>query len=122
VAGIKRVADERWTSHREAHQALAASLAEYKEAANEWRATLNDIRTAGVTRAEYSAEHRAIEQKLEASVATLDGRIDAIERLVEQANSERLATRVLLGSIRNLVLLGFTILGGVLALLIYLRP
>lgn len=121
MAGLQQIADERWRSHRDAHRDLAEALREYKQAASEWRGTLSELRTGGVTRTEYAADYRALEQRLEAATAALEVRIDALQRIVEQTNTERMATRALVGSIRNLVLLGFTILGGVIAVLVYLR-
>jgi hypothetical protein len=130
---------ERWRAHKHAHESLAQSLAEYKSAANEWRSTLNDIRLAGVTRPEYIAEHKALEarvtalmDRMEANDQAGEAKGEAVHRALEQrinttdnalstAATERQATYRLFGQARNLILVIFTVMAGIIGLLVYLR-
>lgn len=113
--GHWRLDDERWISHKEMHSELGASLRDYKRESNEWRQTVSDLRTTFMAKAEVQSELR----RLEALIAAVDNRLDIIERAVQSINDTNVATRSLLSSGRNLIILAFTIIGGLIAVAVY---
>ncbi len=125
----EKLATERWLAHHEVHTSVAESLRDYKRDANEWRATLSDLRTSFVSRAEYLAEHRALDAKLHGEISSiaakleaLDTRVDAVERAIQSINDREVTTRGVLSNGRNLILLMLSIMGGLISLALYLRP
>lgn len=125
MAGLTTLAMERWDSHHEKHKDLAQSLMEYKAAANEWRQTLADVRLTFLGRAEFVAEHKALVSTTEAALDRLEARMTTLERamqtITDRQQTERLTTRTIFGDLRNVIVLGFTILGGLISLAIYLK-
>jgi hypothetical protein len=125
----EKLAAERWNSHRAVHDQVAESLRDYKKDANEWRATLTDLRTTFIPKAEYLAEHRGLEGKILALLATqesrisaLDSRLDSVESSIQTINDREATTRGVLSSGRNVIALAFTVLGSLIALALYLNP
>jgi hypothetical protein len=119
--GHWRLDDERWVAHREKHTDLAQSLSEYKGAANEWRATLTDVRGTMLSRTEYAAEHKALSSTITGDVDRLEARVVAVERLMQTITDRQQVTRDNFTAIRNVIVFGFTILGSLVGLAIYLR-
>jgi hypothetical protein len=125
----KELATERWLAHHEVHIAVAESLRDYKRDANEWRQTLTDLRSTFMGRAEYLAEHKALEAKMHGEITAntskmeaLDSRLDIVERAIQSINDREVTTRGVLSNGRNLILLALAIMGGLISLALYLRP
>lgn len=121
LTGHMRFDDERWEGHKDKHLTDAETLRDYKTAANEWRATLADVRGSMLSRAEWVAEHKALVATTASDIDRLEVRMGAIERSQQTMTDRQLVTRDNFGTIRNLVVLGFTIMGGLVGLAIYLR-
>jgi hypothetical protein len=121
LASHAALADERWETHRESHDQLARALAEYKARANEWRATLSDVRSSGLSRTEHAAEYRVMRTELEALVHALELRLVIVERLAQTAIDREKTARDLFGSIRSLLVVGFMVMGGLITLVLYLE-
>jgi uncharacterized coiled-coil DUF342 family protein len=128
VDGLQVLANERWEAHKDRHAELAQSLTEYKSEANEWRATLQDLRLTFIPKAEFQSEHRALEAQIRGLInnnstliAALDARMDSVERAIQSINDREITTRSILSSGRNLIILSFTIIGGLIGLALYLR-
>jgi hypothetical protein len=128
-AGHLLLASERWEAHRAVHDSVAESLRDYKRDANEWRATLTDLRTTFIPKGEYQAEHRSLESKLHAEITAeagrtnaLDARLDIIEKQIQTITDREVTTRGVLSSGRNVIVLAFTVMGGLIALAVYLNP
>ena len=128
VDGLQLLANERWDAHKSQHSELANSLRDYKVESNEWRATLSDLRITFIPKAEFQSEHRALEAKLSGLIqnnatliATLDARLDSVERAIQSINDREVTTRSVLSSGRNLIVVAFTIIGGLIGLALYLR-
>ena len=115
------LSDERWSNHHEKHSDLAVQLAEYKAVSNEWRATLADFRGTAMTRAEYAAEHKALETKLTASLGALDVRLDVLAQSLQTLNDRDTTAATLLNSGRNLILLAVAVVGVSLAVLSFIE-
>ncbi len=125
----KLLATERWIAHHEVHTSVAEALRDYKRDANEWRSTLTDLRGAFVARAEYVAEHRALDAKLhgeitanQARLEALDAKLDLVERAIQSINDREVTTRSVLSNGRNAILLALAIIGGVISAALYLKP
>lgn len=114
----ERLDAERWVSHKDQHLELARNLSDYKRESNEWRKTLLDLRDQFLLKSEFSSEAR----RLEGLHTGLDSRLDAIERAVQSINEREVVTRSVLSSGRNLIILAFTIIGGLIGVALYLRP
>jgi len=104
------LAKERWEAHRAVHDAVAESLRDYKRDANEWRATLSDLRITFIPKAEYLAEHRALEAKMHGEiqalaslVAGLDTRIDVNTSDIKDTRTEQIGRRSVFSDTRNLL-------------------
>jgi hypothetical protein len=93
--------NERWVAHREVHTVVAESLKEYKRDANEWRATLTDLRTTFMPKAEFASEHRALDAKLHGEIVTLAAKLDTLDARLDQAISEIKDARVEAGARRG---------------------
>ncbi len=118
LQGTDQVAVERWRGHKSQHRELASNLREYKAQANEWRATLTDLRANFELKAEASAESK----RLEALISGMDARLDLVERAIQSINDREVTTRSVLSSGRSIIVLGFIVLGGLVGLGLYLRP
>lgn len=116
---LRELTDERWETHRESHDQLARALVEFKANSNEWRQTLSDVRTAGVGRSEYAAEHKMLRTELEGLIRTLELRLVIVERMAQTTIDREKTARDLFGSIRSLILLGFVVMGGLITLVLY---
>jgi chromosome segregation ATPase len=124
----QELATERWSAHREVHAVVAESLREYKKDANEWRSTLQDLRLTFIPKAEYLAEHRALEAKLHGEISnlvskldTLDTRVDLNSSNIQSINDQDKTTKNVLTNGRNAILLALSIIGGLIGLLIFLK-
>ncbi len=121
------LATERWEAHRAVHEAVAESLREYKRDANEWRSSLIDLRSTFIPKAEYQAEHRALDaklhgevEKLASIVATLDTRVDTNTSDIKDARVETQGRRSVFSDTRSvLTTLGITV-GVVVSVLLIL--
>jgi chromosome segregation ATPase len=129
IKGAERLGEERWQGHKEQHADLAASLREYKAEANEWRRTVSDLRADFLLKTEFLSEHKALESLLRGDITglrsehtSLDGRLDTVERAIQSINDREVTTRSVLSSGRNLVILAFTIIGGLIGVALYLHP
>ncbi len=100
IDALNSLTEERWGNHKDKHADLAAALAEYKVEANEWRNTLNDLRSTFVTDAEWKAEHRALLIRMEVT-----------ERALLTMQNEAITTRGLFANGRNLLLLIVAMVG-----------
>jgi hypothetical protein len=137
------LATERWTAHRDVHEVVAESLREYKRDANEWRQTLADLRSTFIPKAEYQAEHRALEaklhgetdslssilhgeiEKLASIVNALDIRIDSNTSDIKDARVESLGRRSVFTDTRSVLTVLGIVLGAVatgLLIIDRLRP
>ena len=121
VESNRRIADERWRSHEAFHVDLAKALYEYKRSANEWRATLNDFRSTGVSRDEYTAEHKLLEARLCGDIGKLATRLDALEHSFRSAADRDKAIRDSLNAARNTIVLGLAIIAGLIGFEVWLR-
>lgn len=133
--GHSTLDDERWAAHKESHAVVEQSLRDYKRDANEWRASLADLRLTFIPRAEVQSEQRALEAKLHGEVqalatllSTLDARAtvnrDDIKSLATDLRAvsattvvERDARRGLLSDGRSVFLLIIATIGVLLAIL-----
>ena len=127
IDGLVRLADERWIAHKEAHEAVEQSLRDYKRDANEWRATLADLRGTFLPKNEFSSEHRALDAKLHGEiqalagiVATLDSRIDTNTGDLRTLNTEQQARRGLFSDTRSIITAIVAIIGGIATFLLIL--
>jgi hypothetical protein len=121
------LAKERWEAHRAVHEAVAESLRDYKRDANEWRATLSDLRVTFIPKAEFQSEHRALEAKLHGEVATLTGIVNALDLRVDSNTSdikdtrtEQVARRSVFSDSRNLIATAGLVFGIVASALLIL--
>ena len=118
---LRQLTDERWTTHHESHEQLARALAEYKSSANEWRATLSDVRTGSLSRTEHNAEYKVLRTELEALIRTLELRVAIVERLAQTASDREKTARDLFASIRSIIVVGFMVMGGLITLFLFLE-
>ena len=102
--------DERWTAHKSVHEVVAESLRDYKRDANEWRATLSDLRGTFIPKAEFQSEHRAQYaalhgeiEKLAGIVAALDTRLDVVTGDLKDVHTEQSARRSVFTDSRNII-------------------
>ncbi len=121
LADLDKLEVERWESHRAVHEAVAESLRDYKRDANEWRATLQDLRLTFIPKAEYLAEHRALEAKLHGEIQTLSGRVQTLDDKVDinageikDTRTEQIARRSVFTDTRTLI----TALAGLAGLIV----
>ncbi len=132
LADLDKLELERWESHRAVHEAVAESLRDYKRDANEWRATVADLRGTFVPKAEFLSEHRALDAKLHGEVVALAGRLETLDARVDvntgdikDTRTEQVARRGVFSDTRS-VLAGFAAIAGLVisALLILdrIRP
>lgn len=87
MAERDRRMEERFTSQEQALRVATNALADYKTSANEWRATLNDVRQLTLSRAEYDAKHQALIDKMDArdqAREDLSGRVALLESQARQ--------------------------------------
>ena len=77
ITGHWALDDERWRGHAESHKELASNLTNYKSDANEWRATLSDLRGNFLTKSEFDAEHRALRADLTGEIKALDSTVNS---------------------------------------------
>jgi len=104
------LAAERWEAHRAVHDAVAESLRDYKRDANEWRATLSDLRSTFIPKAEFMSEHRALEAKLHGEIQALTGLVNALDVRIDtntgdikDTRTEQVARRGVFADTRNIV-------------------
>ena len=102
--------DERWNAHFNVHEAVADSLRDYKKDANEWRATLSDLRGTFIPKAEFQSEHRAQYaalhgeiEKLAGIVSALDTRLDVVTSDLKDVHTEQQARRSVFTDSRNII-------------------
>lgn len=124
--GHVELADERWSAHKEAHGVVEQSLRDYKRDANEWRASLADLRLTFIPKAEFQSEHRALDAKLHgeiqglsAVVASLDARLDVVTAETREATTERIGRRSVFSDSRNVVA-SISLVFGIIASLLLL--
>jgi gamma-glutamyl:cysteine ligase YbdK (ATP-grasp superfamily) len=110
LADLDKLEMERWESHRAVHEAVAESLRDYKRDANEWRATLADLRGTFIPKAEFQSEHRALDSKfhgemqaLHAKIDTLDQRLDTAQGEIKDTRTEQLARRSVFSDTRSII-------------------
>jgi hypothetical protein len=125
------LASERWMAHREVHTVVEQSLRDYKRDANEWRATLADLRGTFIPKAEFVAEHRALEAKLHGEIerlasilVTLDVRIDGNTADIKDIRVEATGRRSVFTDGRSLLTtlgIGIGIVASILLILDRLR-
>ena len=116
IASAKALAEEHWLAHDFVHQELARSLSEYKREANEWRATISDLRGAFVLKTEYEAKHDGLRAELFAEVKPIEQRLGAVvEWQLARDARERGVTSTLTAQ-RAVILVVGSIIGTVLAL------
>ncbi len=120
LADLDKLEVERWEAHRAVHEAVAESLRDYKRDANEWRASLIDLRSTFIPKAEFMSEHRALDAKLHGeiqalagTVATLDSRLDTAQGDIKDTRTEQIARRTVFSDTRS-VLAGVAALGGLI--------
>ncbi len=125
LSDLDKLELERWESHRQVHEAVAESLRDYKRDANEWRSTLQDLRLTFIPKAEYMANHSALEAKLHGEIQTLAGKVDQIDVTVDTARSdiketrtEQLARRSVFSDTRSVVAAFAAIAGLIVTLLL----
>jgi hypothetical protein len=94
LADLDKLEVERWEAHRAVHEAVAESLRDYKRDANEWRSTLQDLRLTFIPKAEYMAEHRALEAKLHGEIQALSGKVQTLDDRVDINAGEIKETRI----------------------------
>jgi hypothetical protein len=97
-------------AHAREHSIMDEALRAYKVEANEWRATLGDLRSQFVTAAEWNAEHRS-----------LMTRVESMERLQVASQAESKGTSDVLGGMRNIILLMVAIVGVSLTILAFVN-
>jgi hypothetical protein len=121
------LATERWLAHREVHAVVEQSLRDYKRDANEWRATLADLRSTFIPKAEFVAEHRALEAKLHGEIEKLAGVVSAIDVRVDantgdlkDSRVETTARRSVFSDTRSVLSMIAIIVGAVLSFLVLL--
>jgi hypothetical protein len=110
LADLDKLEVERWESHRLVHEAVAESLRDYKRDANEWRATLADLRGTFLPKPEFQSEHRALEAKLRGEIAalagkieTLDNRVDVAQGDIKDTRTEQIARRSVFSDTRSII-------------------
>jgi hypothetical protein len=110
LADLDKLELERWEAHRAVHEAVAESLHDYKRDANEWRATLLDLRGTFIPKAEFMSEHRALDAKLHGEiqalagmVATLDSRLDTAQGDIKDTRTEQIARRSVFSDTRSII-------------------
>jgi hypothetical protein len=86
--------DERWSAHKDSHVTVAESLRDYKRDANEWRASLSDLRQTFIPRSEFGSGHRALEAKLHTEIVALAGVVAALDAKVDVNTSDIKDTKV----------------------------
>ena len=110
IDAMDRVETERWNAHRAAHDVVAEALRDYKRDANEWRQTLTDLRGSFIPKAEYAAEHRALDSKLHGEVERVASKVESIDTKVDvnsgdikDLHTEQAARRSVFSDSRNIV-------------------
>lgn len=118
---------ERWLAHKEAHAVIEQSLRDYKRDANEWRATVQDLRLTFIPKAEFLSEHRALDAKLHGEVqavaaitSQLDQRVDANTQDIKTGATEKEARRGVFSDSRNVVTMAGVLFGLLASLLLIL--
>ena len=137
-AGHETLDDERWESHKEVHSVVEQSLRDYKRDANEWRASLADLRLTFIPKAEFQSEHRALDAKVTGELATMESRINgklaAMEQLVTALDvrvdnntsdiktnaTEQTARRGIFSDTRSVMTTAAILVGAILSLLLIL--
>jgi hypothetical protein len=127
LADMDKLEAERWEAHRAVHEAVAESLRDYKRDANEWRATLSDLRTTFIPKAEFQSEHRALEAKLHGEIQALSGKYDTLDAKVDLAagdikdtRTEQIARRGVFADTRTLIGTAAVLIGLVISVLVIL--
>lgn len=107
---IMEVSEERWAAHKASHEVIEQSLRDYKVDANEWRATLNDLRMSFLPKNEFLSEHRALDAKMHGEVVALASKVEALDVRVDQntaeiktTTTEQMARRSVFTDSRNVV-------------------
>ncbi len=110
LADLDKLELERWEAHRQVHEAVAESLRDYKRDANEWRATLADLRSTFIPKAEFMSEHRALEAKLQGEILAvntkfdqLDARVDIAQGDIKDTRTEQIARRSVFQDTRSVI-------------------
>jgi len=93
LADLDKLETERWEGHRAVHEAVAESLRDYKRDANEWRATLADLRGTFLPKNEFQSEHRALDAKLHGEIQALAGKVDTLDTRLDGAVGDIKDTR-----------------------------
>jgi len=63
--GERELAEQKWESHKEQHGSIARNLAEYKAQSNEWRGSLNDLRSSFAPISQLDALESHVNSRLE---------------------------------------------------------
>lgn len=114
IGSQKALSIERWVAHDFVHQELARSLTEYKREANEWRATIADLRGSFVLKTEYAAKHDGLRAELFSEIKPIETRLTSVETWQLARDSRERGVTSTLTAQRAVVLVVGAILGTIL--------
>lgn len=107
LSNLRRLLDERFATQRREQETADRVLSAWKDTSNEMRAMLADTLTTRISKDDYDARHRLLEQQLNSETENLKRLIDECTRRVASIEGERS------GRAASFAQIGFIITAGV---------